>query len=759
MFALPAALYRKLGHWLIYPLVLLTLLCVIPILRMEVASGFTLLLPDKDEYRVQELAVQEHFGTNESITIAMDVPGLFRNEDIERIREIEAAASAVEGTAYVLGLASVPDLSLDGDSQDTRPVYDPAGDPDLLKFTETILGTSLFRSFFVSSDGRALLTYVVPDSSVKPTEYVKSLIAALDDPDLELFGDAVIETYVSESVTRELVVLGLLALLVIMIIEMMIARSVLVGMVLTLVSAVPAVWTLALFPLLGQAVETTTMMVPVIVLVLATSYGVHLYRYHASHGAIIIDTLEQVSKVVISAGVTTMVGFLSLVITPSAVLRQLGWLIIFGILAALISSLLLFPPILAMLPVRRRKKSRVIERKANGDGFKGRFGILWMLTREPRYPGIRILILVAILIPFASAIPSIRAGFSARDTFRPGSRVSDTVAYFVERSQANQQIQIVFDSGSEYGLVDPAVFDALKAFQDQLFRDEAVRGTTSYIDFVEWMNGRLQGEIGAVTPAGPEQIGESMELLSGQGIEDLFDTLVDVEWRRTRFPVQISLPNLSSPAGSDAIEALSLRLARYSEGLPDHVSVSVVGEPFANLRYAEYLAKSQYISILAFMPLLLGFLIIVFRSLGWALVTLIPTFVGVIVYFGLVSLLGYLHDPGHVFMVAALMGVSNDDVLYFVVIFKDKSRSLSYGRTLQKTVSRTGVAILQTTLIISAGIAVFFFSDSALLARAGLVAIVSLWAASLTTLVVLPAVIRRLPTMRKKQSELERRLT
>ena len=77
---------------------------------------------------------------------------------------------------------------------------------------------------------------------------------------------------------------------------------------------------------------------------------------------------------------------------------------------------------------------------------------------------------------------------------------------------------------------------------------------------------------------------------------------------------------------------------------------------------------------------------------------------------------------------------------------------------MKRTIKRTGVAILQTTLIISAGIAVFFLSEARLLARAGMVAIIALWAASITTLLVLPAVIKLLPAMRKQQSTLERQL-
>jgi predicted RND superfamily exporter protein len=122
--------------------------------------------------------------------------------------------------------------------------------------------------------------------------------------------------------------------------------------------------------------------------------------------------------------------------------------------------------------------------------------------------------------------------------------------------------------------------------------------------------------------------------------------------------------------------------------------------------------------------------------------TLIPTIIGVLVYLGTVSLLGYLHDPIHVFMVAALMGVSNDDVLYLVVIMRERVAHLSFARALESTIHRTGVAIIQTTLVITAGVVVFFASDYLLLRRAGLVAIVGLWAATLATLTALPSVIK-----------------
>ncbi|MBU8913623.1 MAG: MMPL family transporter, partial [Spirochaetales bacterium] len=483
----------------------------------------------------------------------------------------------------------------------------------------------------------------------------------------------------------------------------------------------------------------------VIVLVLSTSYGVHLYRYHATHGGDIGETLKSVSGVVIAAGFTTMVGFLSLVVTPSVLLRQLGLLIIAGISAGLISSLVLFPPILARLPARPGWRRRRREEPDNGGK------LLSMASQEPRRPGVRILLAVAVLVPFLVAIPALRPGFSSRDTFRAGSLVADTMEYFVERAQSNQQVQIVVDTGVEYGLVDMDTYQDLRRFESLLDDDPAVLQTISFVDFVDWMNGRLTGSIDPVPPVNQAELGEVMELLSGEGIDQLFETLVDVEWRRARILVQASLPSLGHKDGSLAIDEFRSRIETYSDTVSSG-KITLLGEVISNLLYTKYLARSQYISVLVFLPVILLFLLFLFRSFGWAAITLIPTVIGIAVYFGTVSMLGYLHDPIHVFMVAALMGVSNDDVLYFVIVLKDKITRRNFAEALSETIHRTGVAILQTTVVITAGIAVFLASDFILLRRGGLVAIVALWASSLTTLLVLPGIVKLLPLSRNRDA-------
>jgi predicted RND superfamily exporter protein len=93
-------------------------------------------------------------------------------------------------------------------------------------------------------------------------------------------------------------------------------------------------------------------------------------------------------------------------------------------------------------------------------------------------------------------------------------------------------------------------------------------------------------------------------------------------------------------------------------------------------------------------------------------------------------------------MVAALMGIANDDVLYFILVFRRGIMTQSYAESLSSTVHRSGAAIIQTTLILAAGIATFYMSRFILLGRAAFVVTIALIAASATTLLVVPAILR-----------------
>jgi len=721
--------------------------------RLDFESGFRVLLPEGDPYRQAQEQLVDTFGQNDLVILALDVDALIVPEDMERLASIRRSAAEISGVRQVVSLSNVEDLYLEDDELSRRPLYRPAEDADAQELSRRVLETPLFRKLFVSQDEQALYTYLVPEADVTPAEFGERIIAALEAPDLHFFGDSVAKAQVSRTVVGELIVLGSIAVLLIFLFEALMCRSLAIGLVLSTVSIVPSFWTLAFFHVVGGAVQTNTMMVPVIVLVLATSYGIHIYRYHAVGTGTMVATLRQVGQVVMAAGGTTLIGFASLVVTPNRILTQLGFLIMFGIAAALITALFLLPPILDMLP----KAVWARARRGSAD-IPGANRPIRRLSKPPRRPVLRLVVGAAVLGVFALAVPRVQSGYSVRDTFRPRTEIAQSVAYFQQRAEANHDIDIFVDTGEEFGLVDFENYQRLRELDTALQNDEAVSTSISYIDFVEFMIGRMDGSLKAVRPESPAEIGEAMQLLSNGGAGLSFSAVVDEAWRQTRFLLQVAIPPISDPAGVETLESFMQRVrdhlaaptrlrdeagARLAGFTPAHFSsAAMLGVPIENIYQITYLARSQFISLAAFAPIIVIFLVVVFRSLRWATIALIPTIVGVVVYFGALALLGYLHDPIHVFMVAALMGVSNDDILYFVLVFRRASRSEDYAGALQTTVYKTGTAIIQTTVTIIAGLSAFYASRFILLGRAGLIATIGLAAATATTLIIIPAVLR-----------------
>jgi len=327
------------------------------------------------------------------------------------------------------------------------------------------------------------------------------------------------------------------------------------------------------------------------------------------------------------------------------------------------------------------------------------------------------------------------------------------VRYFQERTRADHELELIVDTGREYGLVEPELFEAVRNLQRRLAREDLSIQSVSYADFVEWFLGRHDGRLEPISPQTDAEIGEAMELLSQRTAVLGLDSLADASWREARIvlwaPVATQQQRFPPvlPAGTESPDGGSIldTIEAEARRLPLAERVDLIGLPVESVRQTAYLVRSQVLSLALFGAFLIVFLLTVFRSLPWALLASLPTAFGVIVYYGLLGWLGILNHPTHVIMICALLGVSNDDVLYFLIVYRRERARVGHDEALAETLHRTGIPIVQTTAIIAAGVAVFYASALQYLGEAAFVLTMGLVAATATTLFVVPAILSRLP--------------
>ena len=317
--------------------------------------------------------------------------------------------------------------------------------------------------------------------------------------------------------------------------------------------------------------------------------------------------------------------------------------------------------------------------------------------------------------------------------FRSWSTMSRTIAYFEERFGGLEELQLIIDTREEYGLVDPELFRRLQTATEKIAGLPEVTRSISFIEFVEWLHVNFGGEYTQ------ESLGETLELMSFGETGLHIQSLIDAAYSKAKILIRFSAETGTERDSTRVLDGLieNIRLV-VEEELPG-MSYSVIGDPLLHVSRARYIVQGQRNGVLLFFPFLFVFLLLMFRSVKWAVISLIPTLFGVVFFLGATGWLNVPMSPDISVSLAVVLGVSVDDVIYFLVFFRKAIRNKQTRRAVQVTMRYAGLAIVQTTVVIVAGLGVLVFSTILTVAHSGVLAACTLSFCTIVTLLVTPS--------------------
>ena len=743
---LPAGAYERIGLWQVLPFLLLTAAAVVLIPKIEVSPYIFNIIPESDSYYGNKRELMDVFPESNFLVVFYERGNLFDPETLQTIEKLTNSLNKLDCIDTILSPTNLSDVSVkDGELQ--FPALFRSGLSDYSKLKESIEETPLFSKYFLSKDGSAWNIYLFLDQEFDYKGHMPDILRVLERIDAErcsVFGYEVFTYYLGELALEDLFFLGGIALLIVLCIEIIISRSFLAGIFLSLTAAIPVVLNLALFPILDYSIMVYNIILPIFVLILGTSYGIHIYRYY-SHELetgdaqdAMSNTLRIITPVVVLAGFTTMVGFLALLVTRLSVLRELGFLIILGVVFALITALFFFPPILAKL----QRKSRLFRKRILRRHNRKKQATFIARLSEIRNGRVKITVFIVLFVLLSAGFFFLRSDYRLNTVFMPRTKVYSMLKSYDRMNGASEEITVVIDFAEEYGLVNRETFMGLKDAAASIRDLPYVAKVLTPIEIIEWFNGRLLGEQEPVTPKTDYAIGEALELISYEDTGLGIGSLVDADFSKVKLIVQFSAFEKNVREAGELLQDLRSTIdSAVSSELPG-VRYAVFGLPVLYERTIDYLLESQFITFAFFFCFLFIFLLILFRSFRWALVTLLPTLSALVFYFGICGWFRIPVTTEVVFIIAGVMGVSNDDVLYFVLIFRKHLREHDVDTALKLSFQKTGVAIIQTTAIIFGGLSVLLFSKIRTIVTAGFMGAVSLVVATAVTCLVIPVILR-----------------
>jgi len=657
LWKLPAAAYSRFGIWQILPFLLLTAGAIVLIPKIDVSPYIFNIIPKSDSYYENKRELLDVFPESNFLIAFYESDKLFEPETLQTVEKLTNSLDELECIDTILSPTNLRDVSAMNGELKSSQLY-RRGLSDYSQLKQSIEETPLFSDYFLSKDGSSWNIYLFLDPGFEYKGHMPDILQVLDRIDEErcsVFGYEVFTYYLGELALKELFLLGSIALLVVLCIEIIISRSFLAGILLSVTAAIPVVFNLALFPILDYSIMVYNIILPIFVLILATSYGIHIYRYY-SQGMETGDknggmsgTLRSITPVVVFAGFTTIVGFLALLFTRLSVLRKLGVLIILGIVFALLIALFFLPPVLAMLQKRSRTFRKRILRIRNG---KKRTNFINRLS-EMRKGKIKIIVFISLFALFSAGFLFLRSDYRLNTVFMPRTKVSSMLKSYDRMNGASEEISVVIDFEEEYGLINQETFMGVKRVATSIRDLPYVARVLTPIEIIEWFNGRLLGEQKPVTPKNGYAIGEAFELISYEETGLGIGSLADADYSKVKLVVQFSVLERNVREAEELLRDLRSTIdSAVSSELPG-VRYAAFGLPVLYERTIDYLLESQFTTFAFFFCFLLAFLLILFRSFRWALATLLPTLAALVFYFGI---LGWFRIPVTTEVVLLLQG-------------------------------------------------------------------------------------------------------
>lgn len=728
---------------------LLTLFFVAGLGRLEIDSSLEAMAVQGDALHTLHDRNQDVFGSDEVLSIAVPFEDALSREALTRQRRLADAVAALPVVAEVESLATIDDIDGSDDMLSIGPLV-PDGDPMALSDEQIeairarVARHPLLTGLLISRDGRTAALQVRFDhASTEPERNaalaaIDTLLAAeLGERPFYLAGHLFMKSEIARTITRDLgvllpVTIGVMALLLFA--AMRCWRTALLSLAGVLLAVV---WMLGAMGWIGIPLTAMSNTAPTILLALGTAYVLHLAaaaqrraEQAGTPAEIAEHALREVRFGMLVAGVTTIFGYGSLTLSRVPVVRGFGFTLAIGILSVMAIGLFVLPAAFAWM---RPSGHRGVFGPTTGLG-EPLLAIARLTNRRARVVVASAIGLSAIA---AVSILGIEVDSSGPKRFPPDSRFRISSEFY--RTQLSGDVlESVYLRGPKDHFLEPETLRRIQAFQRDAEALPEIDRTISIADYVAFMNREMfDGEAAMLRiPATPEEVAQYLFLYTSSGNPEEFDDLIDPDAGRTRIILKADVPSSRASAALRArLQALAERHFPAEAG-PD----AVLSTEILLSRAAEAVVHEQIQSFAIALLLILGTVMVSFRSFSAGLYMLLPNGIPLVLNLSVMSLLDIsLSDATSIISVTAL-GIAVDSSVHLLVRMRAlEARHGSPSAAVLYALLTTGRPIVLTTVLIVAGFSVLLLSDFQSVAELGIFTALTMIFCLLGDLLVLPA--------------------
>jgi uncharacterized protein len=748
----------KLAKWIIRrPWVTLGILLLITgfflagIPQLQIDNSVDSMLPADHPARLLYDDVNDTFGGTDVMVIAVHSEDIFSEATLTQVIKLTEAFQRLPGVDEVVSLSTAKRMDgEDGtlvvrDLMPTVPESDEARD-DLRAY---VADQEMYVNNIISSDGlyAGIVVELLPD--IDDSAVYASLRQVIDEQenaaDIYVAGGPAVNAEMTTSMKGDLVQLIPFVLLVLAIVLYLSLRTV-AGVILPLaVVLLTVIWTAGLMAWLGIPMAMISTTLPIMLIAIGVADAIHILTdYYAGlrggeeKRSAIRTVVKHIGMAIVLTSITTLVGFLSLGTSPVQQVMQFGLFVGFGVMAALVITLTLIPAALEL-----GRGPRLTTRKATKPSFSTRG--LTLLSRFVVKRRKALLIVGGVLFVLA-AVGGTRLVVETNTLrfFRPETPIR----------QATEVVDLSFGGSESLSIVvngdikSPDVLNGMLDFQDWATALPEVGYTASVADYVTQINEALHDNdpTERVIPQTRNAVAQEILLYEMSSDPSDFARVVNYNYEQAR--IVLRMESLSSSELGELVQQVETEAIRSADGQFD---VGITGSSYLFKVLTDLLVSGQILSLLVS---LLGVALVVgliFRSVRFGLLSMIPLGFTITLNFGIMGWLNIPLDTATTMLASIAIGIGVDYTVHFLSKYR---RELRAGKpshdAVGETIQTTGRAITYNVMAVAAGFAVLLFSSFGPIATLGALVALSMGISGLAALTLLPAALMATEAKQKK---------
>jgi predicted RND superfamily exporter protein len=734
--------------------------------HIHLDSSVESLLPKDDPEKAYYDEVRQQFGSDEIGVIGVIADNVYTPPVLQKIQRLTEAIRQIPEVKSVISLTNAPDIITSVARESARLVPDLNAPHAILEnLKRKLTEQPVYLKNLVAADGRAAAINIFFENLGDDEFFRRGIddyIQALVDREQKTGSEKLYYTglphfkvHSTRAMWADLTLFVPLTLLLIIVILFLSFRS-LRGMLLPTVTVIVSlIWTLGIMALAGSSVSLGNMALPPLVLVLGTAYSLHivaeyyeLARSDLASTEVVSETLQTTTTPLFIAALSTVIGFLSLVVNSIVSIRELGLYASIGISIAFLLSIILVPALLVLLPLPTKRAEAFSPR------ISAALRTLAKLSSHHR----RVVITVGFLIALFSVWQgsTIEVGSDFQSFFRetdPIRQATDTI----NRALVGSMTFYVVVEGEEKDIIKK--WDSLWRIKNlQLYIDSlpGVEKTISFVDYCELIDRGIQeipleppeGEIiEAPSPevkttfwANPAQLQGVMRLvfLNAASVTSVVN---HPNYTRTTVLVRTSLSRSSD------IAALVEQIETFADDhFPPELHVHPTGNLILLTRTTGNIVSGQIWSLALTAGIIFVLMAAMFLSTRVGLIAMVPNVFPLFVFFGLMGATGAELNFGTNIIASIALGVAVDDTIHIMMRLSSTIRTTSdQEHALLETLSTVGKPALYASLVLCLGFLTLCLSTFVPIREFGFLSAVTIIVGLIGEIALLPALLATTP--------------